>query len=126
MSRRTITIIAFLIVLPFTFERPITLASTPEIFRDALSSLNYVDFWLLNEGIHPTALAAGMTILLVGWLVPDAWGFIRKSKRDKERATECVGSLIGPVVQQELSRYRFAHDRGGFPGYGNCSGKGME
>lgn len=80
MSRRTIAIIAFLIVLPFAFERPIVLPGTPEIFRDALSGLNYVDFWLLNEGIHPTALAVSATILLVGWLLPDAWGLIRKSK----------------------------------------------
>ena len=83
MSRRTIAIIAFFVVLAFAFERPITLAATPEVFRDALSGLNYVDFWLLNAGIHPTALAAGMTILLVGWLVPDAWSFVWKSKRDK-------------------------------------------
>ena len=86
MSRRTIAIIAFLIVVPFTFERPIAVAGTPEIFREVLSWLNYADFWLLNEGIHPTALAVGVTILLVGWLVTDAWALITKSKRNKGKS----------------------------------------
>ena len=100
MSRRTIAIIASLIVLPFAFERPFAVAGTPEIFKDTLSWLNYADFWLLNAGIHPSALAVGATILLVGWLVPDGWSLFIKSNRNRSRASALL-RRAGRVVNNE-------------------------